>query len=114
MPTPRIERETTITYNEEGDDALLWSASPLFHRKMTRLGIAHFKAGKRDGLPVDELRFYRLPKTMVKILLPRKVKELTVEQRAALAEQARVRFSRPRSPKQSNPPDESGENTPPA
>lgn len=49
MPTPRIEMETTIVFNQEEDVAMVWSASPIFQRKMERIGIEHYKAGKRDG-----------------------------------------------------------------
>lgn len=94
MPTPRIERETTITYNEEEDEAMVWSASRIFQRKMERLGIKHYKAGKRDGAGVDESRYYKVPKGWVKIRLPHKKPELTDEQRKERARLTRERFTK--------------------
>lgn len=94
MPTPRIERETTMTYNEEEEDALIWSASPTFQRKMEKMGIPHYKSGMRDGLPVEESRYYRVPKSWVKVRLPRKMPELTEEQRKERADQTRARFTK--------------------
>ncbi len=35
---PRIERETTITFNEVEDTASIWTASEPKYRKLTKLG----------------------------------------------------------------------------
>ena len=93
-PTLRIERETALSFNEEEETALIWSASPLFQRKMERLRIEPYETNKRDGQPVEETRSYRLPKAWIRVRLPLK---LTEEQRKARSDQARERFSKPKA-----------------
>lgn len=91
MPRPRIERETTVCYNEEEDNALIWSASPVFQRKMERLGVEHCKSASRPEAGVEESRCYRVPKGWVKI---RPARVLTDEQRTKLQLLAAQRFGR--------------------
>lgn len=91
MATPRIEQETTITWNEGEGDALVWSASPVFQRRMAKLGIQPYQVGQRDG---EESRAYRIPKKLVRINLPRKAPELTDEERKVRADALRERFAK--------------------
>lgn len=88
MSTPRIERETTITWNEEEDEAMVWSASPLFQRRMDRLGIGYYKSSEREG--TEESRYYKIPKGFVGIIRTRKKRELTEEQRKAEGDKLRA------------------------
>jgi hypothetical protein len=98
MSTIRQERETTIAFNEEDADALVWSASPIFQRKMERLGIAYYKSSEGEGAGVDESRYYRVPKKLVSVRQPRKLPELTEEQRHARAILTRARFTKRATP----------------
>lgn len=90
MATLRIERETTIAYNEEEDFAFVWSSSPVFQRKMERLGIEPQKTSKRMDV---EPAYYRVPKSWVKI---RKPALFTEETRQRRSERAKVLFGKDR------------------
>jgi hypothetical protein len=58
-----IERETTIIYNEAEDHALLWSASPIFRRRMQKLGIEPYKTAQgADGTDTEGSAYFRVPK----------------------------------------------------
>lgn len=94
MSTPRIERETTIVFNEEEGHALVWSASPVFQRRIEKLGVPAYKTESRGEAGVAESRYYKIPKPWVKIRLPHKTPDLTDEQRKARAEATRARFSK--------------------
>jgi hypothetical protein len=97
MSTPRIERETIITFNEEEDEAMIWSASPTFQRKIERRGFTHYRASTRDGDGGVESRYYRVPKRFVSVRPLRRMPELTEEQRQVRSDAARERF-RKRAP----------------
>ena len=89
MPTPRIERETILTFNEEEDDAMVWSASPMFQRHMARFKIEPCQTGQRGEAGILESWSYRIPKGWVKVRLP---KMLSPEQRERLQLLAAERF----------------------
>ena len=69
---PRIERETSIVWNEEEDKALIWTASEITYQKLRKLGYsptedrersASFIVPKRDikmPRPLDEARSRRV------------------------------------------------------
>ena len=80
------ERETVITFNDEQGEALVWSASPAFHRKMVRLGVEPYKTA-------DDGHWYKVPKTWIKVRPPTH-RQLSDEQRAALSERARQNLAR--------------------
>lgn len=98
MPTPRIERETTITFNEEEEHALVWSASPGFQARMKRHGVEPYQVGKRTDV---DSHWYRVPKTWVKVSPPRH-RELTEAQREELRERGKALGKRDRGEKHSN------------
>lgn len=77
----RIERETSITFNEEESHANLWTASDITERKLKALGLDGEKYG--GGLR------YSIPKGWVKFRKPR---ELTPEQKEALSKRAKTSF----------------------
>lgn len=87
MSTVGIEQETTITYNAAEDTALVWSASPVFHRHMARLGISPFVVVKDEEGKVRSAS-YAVPKKWVKVRKPRTVSE---SQRQAMRENTRFR-----------------------
>lgn len=94
MRTPLIERETVISWNEEEPDAHVWSASPLFQRKMERMGLEPYKTDLRGEAGIIESRYYRVPKRLVGVRLMRKMPNLTEEQRLERARIARERFNK--------------------
>lgn len=63
MKRTRLERETTITFNEAELDAIIWSATPSIQRRMKRIG---FKPYRKSG---DGL-WYKVPKKLVQIRKP--------------------------------------------
>lgn len=69
----RIEKETTITFNEEESHAVIWSASDITERKMDALGIKGdvFGGGMRWIIPKGWVKF-------------RKPRELNDEQKESL------------------------------
>lgn len=74
MSTLSIERETSLVYNEE--EALLWSASSIFWRKMEKL----------DVVPINQTehsRSYRVPKRWVVVRKPKIMSEEHKEKAAA-------------------------------
>ncbi len=60
MSRTRLERETTITFNEAEGDAIVWSASPVFQRRMEKRG-HRFTRQQSGG------RWYKVKKTLVSI-----------------------------------------------
>ena len=71
------ERETTITFNDEESDALIWSASTTFQRRMAKLNIEPFRV-------TEDSSYYKVPKKYVKVSRPRKMQQLSNEQRKAI------------------------------
>lgn len=90
MPTPRIERETTVSYNEEESVALVWSASPVFQRKMAKRGVEPYQRDDREDVAG---LWYRVPKRWVKVSPPRNM-QLSDEQRAKMGERLKTRRER--------------------
>src|SRR5262249_27104149 len=86
-PMPRIksEQETTITFNEEEADMLVWTASPRFRRWMVQVGIEPYKID-RGHLGADESEdscWYHIPKEWLRI---RPRRSLSDAERARLRE----------------------------
>lgn len=91
MPTDlQIERETTIVFNESSEPCMVWSASPVFQRRMAKLGLEPKRIGKRER--GEWSGWYDIPKDWIKIRPPRVV-QLSDEERARRAERARQRFA---------------------
>ena len=91
MTDINLERETTIVFNEAEDHASLWSASPLFQRKMERLGIAPTRIAERERGQIS--CWYEVPRSWIKVKLPIR-RQLTEEQRNKMADTARRTFSK--------------------
>jgi hypothetical protein len=84
MARIRSEQATTITFNEADADALVWSASPRFHRHMEKLGIEPYRIdrGRPGAEETEQSHWYRIPKERICIKLRREVSK---------AERARLR-----------------------
>ncbi len=59
---PRIERETSIVWNEEEDKALIWTASEITYRKLKKLGYFPTEDRDRSATFVVPKRDIRMPK----------------------------------------------------
>lgn len=81
------ERETGIIFNEQDQDAILWSVSPSAQRKFAR------KLGPGSAKGVGGCLEWKFPKDWVKITKRRVPRVLTAEQREALV--AKMRKVRP-------------------
>jgi hypothetical protein len=79
MAYTRLERETTIVYNEQQKTAVIWSASSVLQRRMEKLDV---KPQKKLG----EGCWYEVPKSWIKVSRPRQVSEA---QKAASRERMR-------------------------
>ena len=71
----KYERETVIGYNEESDDAHVWTASETVYNRMKRRGWEPVEDGERHAV-------FTVPKKA--ILTPRKRKVIPEAQREAL------------------------------
>jgi hypothetical protein len=91
MSELKLERETTIVWNEAEAEAMIWSASPAFHRKMAKLGIEPYQEVGRGGR--ERSYWYRIPSVWVRVRAPKR-RVLTDEQRQKMAEVARRSFSK--------------------
>ena len=91
MSDLKLERETTIVFNEAEDEAMVWSASPSFHRKMQKLAIEPYKTATRER--GEQSCWYHIPRVWVRISRPIQ-RQLTEEQRQKMAETARRVFSK--------------------
>ncbi len=60
---PRLERETTITFNEVEDTALVWTASEPMYRKLKKLGFYPVEDRDRSAT-------FRVPRKCVSIRKP--------------------------------------------
>ncbi len=69
---PRIERETTITFNEVEGDALIWTASEPMYRKLKKLGFYPVEDRDRSAT-------FKIPKKCVSF---RRLIVLSEEQKA--------------------------------
>ena len=86
-----LQRETFINFNDEENVARIWSVSPVFQRHMKQLGIAPVAESHRDkNLYACS---YIVDLNYIQVRPPRR-RTLSFEQRAKLAEEARVRFSK--------------------
>lgn len=94
MKQTKSELETVIRWDEETEQAVIWSASSRFHRYMARRGITAYREDKRGG------RFYRVPKSWVTVRPPRQV---STETKARLAQNARFLSRRTLSERVSGP-----------
>ena len=80
----KLERETTLTFNEQEPDAFVWSASKPFIRKMAKRGYLPTKS-EEDGK--GHLSYwYKIPKTAIVISKPRMKVTLSEERRVRLRE----------------------------
>lgn len=90
MSVSRYEQETTITLNEEEGTASIFSASPVWMRKLDKLCAEHPGecAATEESVLHGEVvgRFYTVPKKYIKISPPKKMPERTEEQKAAARE----------------------------
>ena len=59
---PRIERETSIVWNEEEDKVLIWTASEITYRKLKKLGYFPTDDRDRSASFVVQKRDIRMPK----------------------------------------------------
>lgn len=91
MSTLTTEQETTITYNVAEDNACLWSASPIFHRQMARLGVEPFRVDK-DSAGKVRSAWYQVPKKWIKVRPPKAVSE---KQRQTMRENSRFLSRKP-------------------
>lgn len=85
MKRTRYEQETSITFNNEEAEAILWTCQPVMLRKFAKLGI---KPMRDDG----EGKAFKIPKKWVKISV-RKPQNLTDEQRRNKAESFKARLN---------------------
>jgi hypothetical protein len=76
-----LEKETTITFNDDDLDAIIWSASPTFWNRMARRGFVPTQQTRHS-------RSYRIPK---KLLAIRKPRLLTQEEHARRTKSGRFR-----------------------
>src|SRR5262245_19394335 len=86
MARIKYEQETIIRFNEEDEDAQVWSAAPRWHRKLEALGIAPDRISKgREGMEdSEESRSYHFPQRHIKIQIR---KSLSTEEIARLRAQ---------------------------
>lgn len=86
----RYEQETIIRFDEEGPEAKLYTASPVWMRKMDKLTAenpADFREIRTEKCQGEICaKTYTFPKAFLKI---RPKRELSEEERARLAERAR-------------------------
>src|SRR5262245_60054091 len=68
---PRQERETVINFNEEDENATIWTASdPIYRRLLKRLGRAYLtEDGQRHAVFTFPVKFIDLPRIKVKRVL---------------------------------------------
>ncbi len=85
----QYERETTIVFNEAEDKARVWSASPIFHRRMAKYGILPTKTSERER--GEQSCWYEVPRSWVKVK-PKVQREITLEQRERMSRLASERF----------------------
>ena len=89
----RYEQETIIRFDEEGPEAKLYTASPVWMRKMDKLtaenpaDFREIRAEKCQGEICAKT--YTFPKSLITIRTKRVTRDLTEEQRAEMAERGR-------------------------
>lgn len=82
---PRHERETIIRFDEESNEASIWTASEITYRRLKKLGYAPIEDRERSAT-------FRMPKRDVK--LPRPKREMTEARKESLRN-ARLRSRAP-------------------
>ena len=75
---PRIERDTTISFNEEEATAHIWTASQPMYRRLRKMGYCPFEDNERSAS-------FNVPKKCVSV---RKPKVLTEKQKTNLTKRA--------------------------
>ncbi len=75
---PRIERDTTITFNEEEETAQIWTASGSVYRRLRKMGYCPSEDNERSSS-------FKVPKKCVSV---RKPKVLTEKQKTNLTKRA--------------------------
>jgi predicted secreted protein len=75
MSRNRLERETTITFNEAEDTATVWTASPVVHRRLAKRGIMPMQESQ-GASPGEASWSYQLPKKWVRIYPARRKRQL--------------------------------------
>ena len=73
---PRVERETVIRFDEDGDEAEIWTASEITYRQLLKRGFPPDEDNERSAS-------FRVPKKLIK--LPRKPSASRVAAGKALA-----------------------------
>jgi hypothetical protein len=85
MSRTKIERETTITYNEYDDNAMVWSASPSVIKRLQKMGFQGDARGAKEG------RWFEVPKALVLIRKKNKErKKLSPEAKAKMEERLKL------------------------
>ena len=70
----RAERETIINFNEEDDEASVWTASETVYRRLIKLGYVPHQDNERSAV-------FKMPKRDIR--LPRPKRQVTEAQREA-------------------------------
>ena len=70
----RAERETIINFNEEDDEASVWTASETVYRRLIKLGYVPHQDNERSAV-------FKMPKSDIR--LPRPKRQVTEAQREA-------------------------------
>ena len=87
------EKETIITYNESPDAAEVFTYNSALMRKLDKLcegypeQVTCLKVNNTNGAVSKE---YTVPRRWIKVNAPKKGRELTEEERAAMAERLRL------------------------
>lgn len=90
----RYEQETIIRFDEEGPEAKLYTASPVWMRKMDKLtaenpaDFREIRAEKCQGEICAKT--YTFPKSLITIRTKARASSMTEEQKAAAAERIRA------------------------
>lgn len=79
MSRSRIEQETSVTFNQEEDEAIIWTASPAHLRRFARMG---YPVHRNDG----EGRSFKVPKTAITFRKLGQKRVISEEQRKVLSE----------------------------
>ncbi len=83
---PRIERETSIVFNEVKGDASIWTASEPMYRKLKKLGFHPVEDRDRSAT-------FQMPKKCVSFRRVGKPRVLSEKHKAALIAGRNARFS---------------------
>lgn len=78
----RLEQETSVTFNESEDHAVVWTASPVTLRKFAKLGLQPVRVDSPTA------KAFHVPRNWIAIRAPKKM-NMTPEKRQALADRMR-------------------------